>query len=182
MKYALVLLVLCLFKPSVQEALDQDFNSRLLNQINTYRALHQVANVTWDLQLANDSSVWAKTCAKKNKLYHDYPMKTFGESLYLCWGPHCIPKNFAERPAKRWHSETRYMNWSNISAQKKTLHLTQMIWKDSTHVGCGYSSVENNKKRIHKYYVVCRYSPPGNWRGEYKQNIFNIHNATLIEE
>lgn len=54
-----------------------------------------------------------------------------------------------------------------------------MIWKDTTNVGCAYAPVENFKRRIHKYFVVCRYSPPGNWKGEFKDNVLKPTNTTV---
>jgi len=39
-------------------------------------------------------------------------------------------------------------------------HYTQMIWRNTTEVGCAVA--ERDDRQI----LVCRYSPPGNVRGE----------------
>ncbi|KAI1292867.1 Pathogenesis-related protein 1A [Halotydeus destructor] len=43
---------------------------------------------------------------------------------------------------------------------------TQVVWKATDKVGCGQAS--NGQGRV---YVVCNYSPPGNYRGRYGQNV-----------
>jgi len=35
-----------------------------------------------------------------------------------------------------------------------------MVWSDTTQIGCGMASAASGD------YLVCRYSPPGNWIGE----------------
>jgi len=39
-------------------------------------------------------------------------------------------------------------------------HYTQVIWKTTTHVGCAIVTNGTND------YLVCRYSPAGNWIGQ----------------
>lgn len=46
-------------------------------------------------------------------------------------------------------------------------HFTQVVWKDSTHVGCGSAKCDN----LGYYMTVCNYSPPGNVRGAYGDNV-----------
>ena len=38
---------------------------------------------------------------------------------------------------------------------------TQMVWKDTCHLGCGHT----------RHFVVCRYSPSGNYIGEFDDNV-----------
>ena len=39
-------------------------------------------------------------------------------------------------------------------------HYTQMVWKDTTKIGCGEAS------NTDVTYLVCRYTPPGNYPGD----------------
>ena len=48
---------------------------------------------------------------------------------------------------------SRTGNWEDVA------HYTQMIWKTTTHVGCGIASGRTGE------FMVCRYSPPGNADG-----------------
>jgi len=55
----------------------------------------------------------------------------------------------------------------------ETGHFTQMVWKGSTSVGFGVAFKKvgmGNYKSI----VVARFSPPGNMRGAYAQNVMPL--------
>lgn len=44
-------------------------------------------------------------------------------------------------------------------------HFTQMVWDETTTIGCGESQIRRGNWNY--TYSVCRYSPPGNWWGQY---------------
>ncbi|CAI8497678.1 unnamed protein product [Hanseniaspora opuntiae] len=48
-----------------------------------------------------------------------------------------------------------------------TGHFTQVVWKDTTQVGCGYKNC-NNEWGI---YLVCNYLAQGNIIGEFADNV-----------
>ena len=43
------------------------------------------------------------------------------------------------------------------------------MWQDSEQVNCGYTTFVKNG--FNSYYVVCQYYPPGNYVGEYAENV-----------
>lgn len=48
-------------------------------------------------------------------------------------------------------------------------HYTQIVWRDTTEVGCAFQECPNglrNWRDGHEIWV-CRYSPPGNWQGQW---------------
>jgi len=49
----------------------------------------------------------------------------------------------------------------------KTGHFTQVVWKGSQKLGVGFAYSSDRKK----VYVVAHYSPPGNFIGQYAQNV-----------
>ena len=57
-----------------------------------------------------------------------------------------------------WFNEIRYYNYSDPKFDASTGHFTQLVWKDTTQVGCGYK----NCGTPYGYYIVCDYLPAGN--------------------
>ena len=49
---------------------------------------------------------------------------------------------------------------------------TQVVWKSTTTLGCGYASCGASFIIPGGVFVVCRYSPAGNYLGEFAQNVF----------
>lgn len=53
-------------------------------------------------------------------------------------------------------------------------HFSQIVWKSTTHVGCatvmcnGLGNVDSSSPLP---FTVCNYSPPGNYDGEYADNV-----------
>ena len=52
---------------------------------------------------------------------------------------------------------------------KKNGHFTQIIWKNTTDIGCGFWSDKENKK----FYTVLLYYPAGNILGKFPENLTN---------
>jgi len=48
-------------------------------------------------------------------------------------------------------------------------HFTQVVWKGSTELGIGKASGRNGGT-----FVVANYNPPGNFGGQYNQNVFPL--------
>jgi hypothetical protein len=48
-----------------------------------------------------------------------------------------------------------------------TGHFTQLVWKNTERVGAG---IAYNSDRT-KVYVVAQYSPPGNYLGQFEENV-----------
>ena len=68
-----------------------------------------------------------------------------------------------------WASEGYYYE-NNISGHQVG-HYTQLMWTDTTKVGCGKAFSEekiyfNGVENVQVEYVVCRYAPWGNIQGE----------------
>ena len=68
-----------------------------------------------------------------------------------------------------WYNENQYWNYDLAECEKDKVcgHFTQQVWKDSTRVCYGYYKDNDGWE-----YVSARYQPRGNYKGQYKNNVF----------
>jgi uncharacterized protein YkwD len=67
----------------------------------------------------------------------------------------------AQAAVKLWADEKDNYTYSpKYDFATNTGHYTQLVWRKSTHIGCGSATCSNGSV------VVCRYDPPGNYIGE----------------
>jgi len=58
-------------------------------------------------------------------------------------------------PGKKFPNVSRTGNWKDVA------HYTQIVWRNTSKVGCGVAT--NTKWKI----LVCHYTSAGNWIGSY---------------
>ncbi|KAI8095937.1 CAP domain-containing protein [Thamnidium elegans] len=127
----------------------------VLRTHNDYRYRHGVRPLSWDWSLAEHAQGWANRCQFKHS--------KSGENI--SYGFPSIKAAIED-----WYeSEVGYYNFDtgrSINGVEIT-HLTQMVWKDTTSVGCAESYCNN----LNGYFYVCNYYPPGNYRNAFVQNV-----------
>ena len=144
---------------------------------NAVRALHGAPPLTWDNALADSSLKYASGCVKGHatNLPNDV-----GENLYYTASSAKINLDdpaLVKTAVDKWYSEEA--NWDYATSAGKgtgsTGHFTQTVWKSTAKVGCGIASCPNiligGKTWPDVGYVICRYTPSGNWDGEYATNV-----------
>lgn len=63
-------------------------------------------------------------------------------------------------------AEVKEYNYSDPSFSEETGHFTQLVWKDTTTVGC-----DSRLCGTQGWYLVCEYWPRGNVMGEFGQQV-----------
>jgi pathogenesis-related protein 1 len=124
---------------------------------NKVRADVGVGPLQWSEELARYAQQWADhlaaaSCSMAHRTQHRY-----GENLFQGTAGHYT----AVDAAKAWETEKKdyaggvltEANWQRAG------HYTQMVWRDTTTLGCGQSTC--NQTLI----VACNYAPPGNYIG-----------------
>jgi len=139
-----------------------------LDAHNRYRARHGAAPLQWDRRLEEAAYRWASRC----DFTHDKSGTGQGENLYVSGD---LNEDSLMAPAtKSWYDEVKLYNYNNPGFSMATGHFTQVVWKGTTHVGCAAYACRNGVKNFNwprGTMVVCRYSPPGNVQGRFKQNV-----------
>jgi hypothetical protein len=122
----------------------------------------------WSDKLSADATAWAEHLAQTlrgvEQLKPEHHAKGISEGENIAQrsdsrGPSAIP---TAALVQGWISEKNGYHvapflWSRDMAHG---HYTQMVWRSTAAVGCGTANAGNS------VYLVCRYSPPGNYDGQ----------------
>ena len=68
-------------------------------------------------------------------------------------------------PSYIWWSEKKDYDFDKPGFAANTGHFTQIVWKSTKKIGCGFG------KKGSKMYVVCQYYPAGNMLGSFPGNV-----------
>jgi hypothetical protein len=151
------MMVLALARPAGAQ-MDPDNISELLAAHNAYRAPLGLAPLQWSGQLASQAQDWAEHLADIGALVHS----GYGQNLAMA----SAGTETLTQLVDLWGSEQANFvygtfpdisttgNWADVG------HYSQMIWRATTHVGCG--GAEENGRDV----LVCDYDPPGNVMGQ----------------
>ncbi|HEX3369625.1 MAG TPA: CAP domain-containing protein [Candidatus Cybelea sp.] len=138
------------------------FSQEILAAHNRYRKAAGVPPLQWSEHLAHSAQAWANTLTEDLQFAHSH-VQGQGENLWMGTAGAFTLTDMIDG----WGSEKqsfRNGTFPDVSATGNWFdvgHYTQMVWRDTTKVGCaGASGSDGN------YRFVCRYSPPGNVIGE----------------
>ncbi len=148
--------------PPRTTAPSSEVERRLLDAHNAERARVGVPPLRWADTLEAEARVWARQLIATNSFAHDPAPHGHGENLWTGWGgrvwtpEEMVGEWAAEKADYRpgpFPNVSRTGNWADVA------HYTQLVWADTTHVGCAIES------RGDRSVLACRYAPPGNVDG-----------------
>ena len=144
-------------KPCTAQNSPQDF----VVLHNAARAAVGVGEVSWDDNVAAYAQNYAAQRQGDCALVHS-TNSPYGENLYR--GP--AGKDWSASDAVGlWVSENKYYHHDTNSCSapvgESCGHYTQVVWRDSTTIGC--ARVRCNNGGI---FIICSYNPRGNWIGQ----------------
>jgi len=123
-----------------------------------------LANLFWSTSLASSAQTWANGCS------YGHNASGFGQNIYAGAYQGTQPANAQDEAVPYWMAEAADYNYaSNQCSGPECLHYTQIVWRTTTQVGCGYKYCTTNSPFGASFptwhYVVCNYSPSGNSGG-----------------
>lgn len=115
--------------------------------------------MTWDATVAAAAQAWADQCN------FSHNAAGYGQNLYASAGggpptPTAVLSS--------WVSEAQNYSYANNTCSGVCGHYTQVVWRNSTLLGCGIKACSTNSpfdNFPNWYIVVCDYSPAGNVNG-----------------
>jgi len=131
-----------------------------LNYHNYYRSLHGVDDLQWDTGVEAQAQEWADGC--RIPLEHS---SGTGNGENLAYG-----QGGMHEAIKAWYNEIIHYDYSNHGFSPGTGHFTQVIWKNTNRLGCAMGNCPN----VSGGYWVCQYNPPGNYIGEFANNVMPL--------
>ena len=159
-----IFILAAILAAATSQATASDLSDQVLAVHNAERAAVGVAPLTWSDSLAQDAQAWADHLADIDTLQHAGSDTNPNEGENLAEGS---AGGYTDGElAQLWADEKSYFvygtfpdvssdgNWASVG------HYTQMIWANTTQVGCGHASNSSSD------FLVCRYSPAGNYVGE----------------
>ncbi|TGZ68171.1 hypothetical protein CRM22_004406 [Opisthorchis felineus] len=131
---------------------------------NKLRERHGCGPLSYDSSLARSAQLWAEELATTKCMRHS-DMATYGENLaYRCIegrGPFG-----ADEATKSWYDQGSIHDFGE-GFTYETGYFSQLVWRDSKLVGFGRATSSDGTAS----YIVAHYSPKGNIRGRFQENV-----------
>lgn len=163
-------------QPSVGE-----YEDAILEQHNIHRRNHSSPDLAWDSTLAQYALNTAKGCVFEHDM--DQGNGGYGQNLASAGDSRDISTqqvNFAKRAVTSQWYNGEVNNWSFYGSDDPPSgsnlldwgHFTQVVWKSTTKLGCAtVQCPAGSVLGLQSWYTVCNYGPPGNFGGEYGNNV-----------
>nr|MCH9698007.1 hypothetical protein [Gammaproteobacteria bacterium] len=135
-----------------------------LDAHNTHRAAHGAPPVSWSNTIADSAQNFIDTCPTAHS------GTGFGENL--AWAN---PTGSITGSVNGWYNEVNLYDFNNPGFSFQTGHFTQVVWKNTTEIGCGVKTdCPTPQSWPFAYHLVCQYSPAGNVTGQFPQNVMPL--------
>lgn len=154
-----------LFQSKLFSSKTADFENEALVIHNEYRRDHGVPPLVLNKELNKVAQKWADELAKKDSMAYSLNKK-YGESVYSGWSADPNTKITAKDCIDKWYSEINEFSFGQEPSVLTCGHFTQIVWKDTKELGIGTA-----KSKSGKLYAVANYSPPGNFSGQFTNNV-----------
>ncbi|KAF5100235.1 hypothetical protein D0Z00_001337 [Geotrichum galactomycetum] len=140
---------------STSSSSDNDFASSCTNLHNSLRAKHSAGALTWNSTLSD----YALEYLSKQNCVFEHSGGPYGENIAMGF----------ENPTlaiQAWYDEEKDYDYSAGQFSMITGHFTQVVWKETTQLGCNKVDCGNSGS-----FFACEYYPSGNVIGFFLENV-----------
>lgn len=157
MKYLISLSFILISLSSYAQKASKDEIELLLERHNYWRGEVGVDSITYSDDLAEVAYQWALEL-KKQKCAFKHSNNSYGENLFRG----TVGYFTAADAVDAWGNEKADYDYAKntCKANKVCGHYTQIVWRNTTKVGCAKVICDGNVT------WVCNYDPPGNYVGQ----------------
>jgi len=136
--------------------LEEKTIKEILDTHNSYRSDVGISNLIWSEEVAISAQSWADQLSKNCDFKHS--SSAYGENIWAGTTGAFDPT----RVVTSWGSEIANYNYESNTCDDGEVcgHYTQIVWKNTTKVGCGTATCDGLD------IWVCQYDPPGNFIGQ----------------
>ncbi|KAM8704589.1 hypothetical protein ACLKA7_009100 [Drosophila subpalustris] len=144
------------------------FSQLMLNEHNKYRKKHGSPDLVLNQSISHECEEFAKSHTDDDTLWNSNGQ--YGENICLTYGNpiSCV---------KTWYDESKNYNYFRGLYSPHTAHFTQVVWKSSIDFGAG-----KHRSREGLTFVVARYNPAGNVKGQFKSNVPRPNRSCITYE
>ncbi|XP_062971719.1 GLIPR1-like protein 1 [Cynocephalus volans] len=155
--------------PKIPSITDPHFIDQCVKAHNKWRGkvnppAADMKYMSWDEGLAKMAKAWANKCKFQHNSCLDQPYECYaafeyvGENIWL-GGIRIFTPNTA---VTAWYNETEFYDFDTLSCSRICGHYTQVVWANSSKVGCAVTICPNLGKASTVIFV-CNYGPAGNF-------------------
>lgn len=131
----------------------------ILDRQNYWRSQLGIAPLVWSEEVAAYAKEWADHLADVGCEFEHRTNGIYGENLYMAMGGNPTGTEVADS----WASERKDFDYDTWGDNWKSVgHYTQMIWENTTKVGCAMVKCSNGN-----IIWVCNYDPAGNYTDQH---------------
>jgi len=142
------------------------FAQEALTLHNRIRARHGAPQLSLDQGLCAFAQRWADHLAQQGRFEH-CPDNPYGENLYAQWATNVKSVCPADRAVDSWYEEGDSYDYRCEPTSMSVGHFTQLVWKNTQRMGIARAKTRDGKRTM----IVAHYDPPGNYIGQYVQNV-----------
>jgi pathogenesis-related protein 1 len=142
-------------------------STAMLAAHNRWRSEVGVPDLVWSESLAQAAQSWANHLSSSGCCAMSHSGSGYGENIYkvsaVVWsnGRREIQSRSAQQIVDGWATEAKDYDYENNTCNGICGHYTQIIWRDSTELGCAVAICPDKAQMW-----VCNYAPVGNIEGQ----------------